>query len=203
MGTYLTTIHHNKGVVLWGGASWERIMRFEISKKKELKPEAEKSTSEDADYVEIRGIQFSPCEKYLITLFCGKKQSLIFWDVRTGKLLREFDNLGEIHTQWPIFKWSHDDKYAARMAGGQNIYIYEMPSVRLLEKKPLSFNGLKDFNWSPSENLLAYVLVPNSNDIPSSFRVIEIPSKKEKVTKNFFKVKDVIIITKFFFSIFF
>ena len=46
-GTYLTTIH-KQGVALWGGESWERIVRFVHNS--------------------VRLIEFSPCESYLITL---------------------------------------------------------------------------------------------------------------------------------------
>jgi translation initiation factor 3 subunit B len=46
MGTYLTTMH-KQGVALWGGKSWERIVRFA--------------------HPNVKLIDFSPKENYLIT----------------------------------------------------------------------------------------------------------------------------------------
>lgn len=44
--------------------------------------------------------------------------------------------------EWPVFKWSHDDKYIARMTPGPKgaISIYELPSMNLLEKKSIKVN---------------------------------------------------------------
>ena len=58
--------------------------------------------------------------------------------------------------RWPVFKWSHDDKYFARMSGDGVLSIYETPSFGLLDKKSIKVSGMRDFSWSPAENILAY-----------------------------------------------
>ena len=58
--------------------------------------------------------------------------------------------------RWPVFKWSHDDKYFARMSGDGVLSIYETPSFGLLDKKSIKVSGMRDFSWSPTENILAY-----------------------------------------------
>jgi uncharacterized protein with WD repeat len=47
---------------------------------------------------------------------------------------------------WPMFKWSHDDKYVARM-GEDKIQIYELPTMKLLDKKSFSVPGVRDFAY--------------------------------------------------------
>jgi len=47
LGTYLLTIHTNKGVAIWGGEKWDKLMRFA--------------------HPGVKLIDFSPCEKYLVT----------------------------------------------------------------------------------------------------------------------------------------
>jgi uncharacterized protein with WD repeat len=44
-----------------------------------------------------------------------------------------------IKVSWPAFKWSHDDKYLARMVSGPNgmISVYETPGMGLLDKKSI------------------------------------------------------------------
>ena len=50
--------------------------------------------------------------------------------------------------QWPTFKWSHDDKYVARL-GEDKIQVYELPSMKLLDKKSLTIPGVRDFAYVP------------------------------------------------------
>lgn len=138
---------------------------------------------------EVKFIQFSPSEKYLVTSSVGENPSVIFWDVRTGKLLRQIETSDPLDPNTE-FKWSSDDKYCVRKKDN-GLAVYELPSMQLVEKKTFSVDGIKDFSWSPSEPLLAYVVVSASNDVPSTARVFDFSTKKEKVTKNFFKVKQV------------
>jgi len=177
-GTYLLTVH-SRGVALWGGPEWEKINRF-------IHPE-------------VKFVDFSPCEKYLVTAspqWIGSNdnpkdpQCIIVWDIRSGKKLRGFasSNLN----QWPIFKWSHDDKYFARIADDMNmISVYETPSMELLEKKSIKIPGVKSFSWSPNDYIISY-FVPesNNNNKPATVVLLEIPSKKERRQKNLFNVID-------------
>ncbi|PWN45731.1 translation initiation factor eIF-3b [Ceraceosorus guamensis] len=157
LGTFLTTFHR-QGIALWGGASWERFMRF-------AHPGA-------------RLVDFSPNEKYMVTwspepiaIPDGAPQGPQFfapddegnrvavWDVRTGHLLRTFPvaQQGEQGKggaaapafQWPLLKWAGDDKYCARVVPGKQISVYELPTMGLLDKKSIAIEGVVDFEWCP------------------------------------------------------
>ena len=106
MGAYLTSMHA-KGVVVWGNSKFEKLMKFK---------------HDAVDYV-----SFSPCETYLVTL---KNPSLdrsgccIIWEVLTGQEKRRFQV--SMSDSWPLFKWSYNGKYFAKM--GQDILqVYETP----------------------------------------------------------------------------
>ena len=62
---------------------------------------------------------------------------VVIWEARTGVVKRRF-NVTNNHV-WPMFKWSSDDKFFARMAPDtkdeQNVLsIYETPSFGLLDR---------------------------------------------------------------------
>merc|ERR1711931_256551 len=94
-----------------------------------------------------------------------------------------------------MFKWSSDDKFFARMApdtkeSEQNVLsIYETPSFGLLDRKSIKVNGMRDFSWSPTENILAY-WVAEDKDVPARVTLVEIPSRNEVRVKNLFNVAD-------------
>lgn len=157
---------------------------------------------------------FSPCEKYLVTFNATDPErddkrnprALIIWDVLTGRRKRGFlgpsrQMLGpEGQIPWPIFYWSHDDKYFARIAELANasgdptlgLSVYETPSMHMLDKK--SFRApsghILDFAWSPTQNILAYS-TPEEFDSPARVSVIEIPSRKELRQKALFSVSGI------------
>lgn len=175
-GTYLLTIYPAKGVAIWGGPSFEKLMRFA--------------------HAGVKLIDFSPCEKFLVTASPQFQendnpkdpQCIIVWDVRSGEKLRGF--LGGQTSSWPVFKWSHDDKYFARMSTDTiSVYDTQTPELGLLDKKSVKVAGVKDFLWSPSDNIISY-FVPEASEKPATVVLLEIPSKKEKRQKNLFNVKD-------------
>ena len=84
--------------------------------------------------------------------FTDDSHPIIIWEARTGVKKRSF-NVEEGHN-WPIFKWSHDDKFFARMTGEGSLSIYETPSFGLLDRKSIKVAGMRDFTWSPTENIL-------------------------------------------------
>ncbi len=90
---------------------------------------------------------------------------------------------------WPIFKWSHDGKFFARMSGPSTLSVYETPSFGLLDKKSIKVSGMRDFSWSPTENTLAY-WVAEDKDVPARVTLIELPSRNEVRVKNLFNVAD-------------
>ena len=95
----------------------------------------------------VQFIDFSPCEKYLVSFSpladsraTDEPQAIIIWDVLSGLKKRAFN--ADKSQALPIFKWSHDDKYFARM-GPDMLSVYETPSFGLLEKKSIKVNFLK------------------------------------------------------------
>lgn len=109
-----------------------------------------------------------------------------YFPYRTGLEKRSFSPDGP--AVWPIFRWSHDDKYFARM-GNDILSVYETPSFGLLDKKSFKIPGIRDFNWSPTDNVLAY-WVAEDKDVPARVTLLEIPNRNEIRNKNLFSVAD-------------
>jgi translation initiation factor 3 subunit B len=190
-GTYLATFHR-QGIALWGGPNFDRIARFA--------------------HPGVRYIDFSPSEEYLVSysedapeskedpgvsdfLLSSSSQQIVIWNIRTGKKIRGF-NAGPKPVHWPALKWSANDKYVARL--GENVIaIYETPAMQLLDKQPLKVEGVKEFSWSPKDNLLAY-WVPEMGNSPARVTIVDAPGKNVKATKNLFNVSDVSL---FFFHV--
>ncbi|KDQ19939.1 hypothetical protein BOTBODRAFT_152536 [Botryobasidium botryosum FD-172 SS1] len=216
-GTYLASIHR-KGVRLWGGPSWTGLIRL-------IHPV-------------VKLIDFSPCETYIVTWspepiasvegappgvqFTKDDEGnhIAVWDAKTGNLLRTFPYIqtttgGEAEgTQkkqmlWPALKWSGDDKYVARVTPGQQISVYELPSMGLLDKKSIKVEGVVDFEWCPigekdqdeetegkgkkakkaKEGMLAY-WTPEVGNQPARVSLMAIPSRTIHRSKNLFNVTD-------------
>ncbi|KAK0169860.1 hypothetical protein PV328_010495 [Microctonus aethiopoides] len=170
LGTYLATFH-KPGVALWGGPKFEQQARF----------------SQNG----VECIDFSPCERYAVTYTprmdgSPDQKRLVIWDVLTGLEKRSFFPDGS--SVWPIFRWSHDDKYLACM-GEDILSVYETPSFGLLDKRSIKTPGIRDFSWSPTDNVLAY-WVPEDKDVPARVTLLEIPSRNEIRNKNLFNVAD-------------
>lgn len=87
---------------------------------------------------------------------------VIIWDVRKCVSRREFTIPVE---SYPAFKWSYSDAYFACLREGY-VVIYETETFRLLDKKRLGGGNIRDFSWSPTENVLAY-WVPESDNTPA------------------------------------
>lgn len=169
-GTYLATFHQ-KGIALWGGSKFEQIMKF--------------------SHPGVQLIDFSPCERYLVSfspLLDSKEdpQAIIIWDIRTGQKKRGFHC--ESQSTWPIFKWNKTGEYFARL-GVDTLSVYETPSFGLLDKKSLKLPTIKDFSWSPTDNIIAYSM-PEQKNVPARVVLINIPKRTELCKKNIFGVAD-------------
>merc|ERR1712137_400847 len=79
-----------------------------------------------------------------------------------------------------------DDQYLARQ-GKDLISIFETPGMRLLDQRSLATPGICDFQWSPSDNIIAY-WAPEANNSPAHVDVIELPSRQKLRQKNLFNV---------------
>eukprot|EP00542_Grammatophora_oceanica_P022743 CAMPEP_0194027394 /NCGR_PEP_ID=MMETSP0009_2-20130614/1548_1 /TAXON_ID=210454 /ORGANISM="Grammatophora oceanica, Strain CCMP 410" /LENGTH=704 /DNA_ID=CAMNT_0038666445 /DNA_START=41 /DNA_END=2155 /DNA_ORIENTATION=+ len=175
-GSYLATLVPSKGVILWSGKDYQKTARFA------------------APGVDL--VLFSPQENYLLTNNNKRNDpaAIKIFHIATGRLLRAFglfpkDVEPDGNIPPPQFQWSHDDKYVARM-GKSLISIFETPSMRLLEKRSLAADGINEFSWSPSANVLAY-WAPEVKNSPAHVDLIEIPSRKKLRQKNLFNVTKV------------
>ena len=171
LGTYLAT-QHKKGMALWGGEKFEQLNRFA--------------------HEGVTLMDFSCKENYFVTFSAplatfDDPNAFIVWDIRTGSKKRSF-HADRQNTLWPIFKWSQDDKYFARVTQ-DTLSIYETPSMMLMDKKSIKVTGIRNFSWSPSQNILAY-WVAEDKDVPARVTLIEIPSRRELRAKNLFNVSD-------------
>jgi translation initiation factor 3 subunit B len=172
-GSYLATLVPQRGVILWSGSNYEKTGRF-------VAPD-------------VKTILFSPHENYLLTNNMRKddEQAIKVYHIQSGKLLRAFPLYPNDYPQDedvppPPFQWSHDDQYLARM-GKNLISIYSTPSMRLLDKKSLLAEGIHEFQWSPTANILA-CWAPEQRNSPAHVDLIEIPTRKKLRQKNLFNV---------------
>jgi len=173
LGTYLATFH-TRGIALWGGENFTQISKFA--------------------HPGVQFIEFSPNEKYLVTFSPNTSNAdnedpsaIIIWDSLTGAKKRAFHS--EFPIMWPVFKWSSDDRFFARVTEETNLSVYETPSFGLLDKKSIKVEGLKGFSWSPKDPILAY-WVAEDKDVPARVCLLEIPSRNELRVKNLFNVAD-------------
>lgn len=172
-GSYIATLIPDKGVILWGGPEFSKINRF------------------PAPGVEI--VEFSPNEKFMLAIKDDPRDpaAIKAFDVESGKLLRTFPLRPEgidKNDPVPIFSFSPDDAYLARMGNGL-ISIFDTKDMRLLDRRSLSTPGLKEFQWIPKgpENILAY-WCPEHGNAPAHVDIVSIPSRKKLRQKNLFNV---------------
>lgn len=214
LGTFFATLHR-QGVRLWGGSSWEAQQRFA--------------------HPFVKLIDFSPNENFLVTwshdpihvpegaqqgpqYFSPEDEgnSIAVWDIKTGNLLRTFpsttpesEDSSKRQMQWPAMKWSADDQFVGRVTLGQHISVYELPSMRLQDKKSIKIEGVFDFEWcphgdkdreeaekataagkKPKDNMLAY-WTPEVANQPARVTVINFPGRSILRQKNLFNVTEV------------
>ncbi|RCH94154.1 Translation initiation factor 3 subunit b, partial [Rhizopus stolonifer] len=201
-GSYLATFH-TQGIALWGGPSWEKIVRFV--------------------HPGVKLIDFSPNERYLVTWSnepislarlpesghpfsdYDEGNQIVIWDIKSGNLLRTFPLVQTSEDQktvrWPMFKWSASEKHFARVVPGQQLSIYEAPSMGLVGKKSIKIPGIVDFEWSPTkgnaadskiyqkEEVLAY-WTPEVGNQPARVSMMSVPSKETVATKTLFNVSE-------------
>ncbi|KAI3862385.1 hypothetical protein MKW92_010092 [Papaver armeniacum] len=189
-GTYFATVH-TKGVAVWGGAAtFDRLSR--------------------CAHPQVKLIDFSPAEKYLVTYSSHESGSrcethkvvLNIFDVRTGKVMRDFEGSADEFAvsgtggisgfSWPFFRWGggKDDKYFARI-GKNVISVYETENFSLIDKKSLKVDNVLDFSWSPADPIIA-LFVPElaGGNQPAKVSLVQIPGKEELRQKNLFSVID-------------
>ncbi|KXS15978.1 dipeptidyl peptidase IV/CD26, N-terminal domain-containing protein [Gonapodya prolifera JEL478] len=191
-GSFLCTFH-KQGIALWCGPQFTRVARW-------AHPGA-------------RLVEWSPQEGYACTWGPdpirgeeeGEDWNCAIWSSSpsaSSQPLRTFliespssnagNSDGKRTLEWPVFKFSHDDKYVARMVQGEKsgIYVYELPGMGLEGKKPLRIDEVQGFSWSPSDNLLSF-WVPEVANNPARVTVTKFPQRDVQLrTKNLFNVAD-------------
>jgi len=176
-GSYVATFHQ-PGLAIWGTDSFQRFGRL--------------------PHRGLELVSFSPCERYVLTFngLDSKEKSdpdcFIFWDIRSGRKLRGLSGgAALISRRWPVFKWSYDGKFVARIfEEEESIQVFELPSMILVGKSSIKVSKIVDFEWSPSENILAY-WVPEQDNVPASVSLLALPSKKIVSEKHLFQVTDI------------
>ncbi|CAD7701705.1 unnamed protein product [Ostreobium quekettii] len=193
-GSYLATLHR-QGVAIWGGTAFKQLQKFA--------------------HPDVRRIDFSPNEKFLVTSSITKDKDdrlllvICVFDVRTGQKLRQFEGYPEDFLRhedvragnlvWPIFKWAggKEDLFFAKLAtskttGQAVISVYECPDMGLLDKKSLKLDAVEYFEWSPSEPLMSiYHRESQEGNIPAKISLMQLPERKEIRQKNLFNVSSI------------
>ncbi|TRY54818.1 hypothetical protein DNTS_001785 [Danionella cerebrum] len=135
-------------------------------------------------------VRWSPKGTYLATFH---QRGIALWGGEKFKQIQRFSHQGVQLIDFSpceryVVTWSPDGKFFARMTQDM-LSIYETPSMGLLEKKSLKINGIKDFSWSPGDNIIAF-WVPEDKDIPARVTLMQFPSRNEIRVRNLFNVVD-------------
>jgi translation initiation factor 3 subunit B len=204
-GSFLATIHE-QGVMLWGGEKGDSSAGAPAAAASSSASSSASSGSSSQEFTKplntvmrfqhpgVKLIDFSPCERYLVT-FSPQFQErdnpkhprcVVVWDVRTGVRLRGF--VGVPKMMWPHFSWSPDGSYlVARNQHG--LAVYEAPSMQLLNKRSFAIENLRDYCWSPSQNYIVY-WVPSEGSVPTRVTILSVPWFKEVRSKTLYNVVD-------------
>jgi translation initiation factor 3 subunit B len=67
-------------------------------------------------------------------------------------------------------------------------------STKTFEEKILKIEDVQDFCWCPTKSIISY-FIPENGSTPAKVALIEIPTKKELRSKNFYGAIDVFIIS--------
>lgn len=228
-GTLFATIH-GPGVALWGGSSFERLNRFAHPEVKliDFSPFERYLVTWSPTPIRVAGVDARGPSPFTEE---DEGNQVAVWDVMTGALLRTFPMVVPVGADgkpkeevnqrivWPMFKWSPDEKYLARVTPGVQISVYEVPGMGLLGKKSLKVDGVVDFEWAPMsdrerevvedekagrvrsgsegkknevvrENMIAF-WTPEVQNQPARVTLMHLPSRTTIRSKNLFNVHDV------------
>ncbi|EFA76381.1 RNA-binding region RNP-1 domain-containing protein [Heterostelium album PN500] len=173
-GAYMVTIH-KEGVKLYGGENWQQAGFFK--------------------HQNVQLVDFSPEDKYLITFSSPvsdnpkDSNSIIVWDVRSGKRLRSFPSPPKDQFSWPAYNWSAKDKYFSRQFEDKGINIFVASTCNMLNEKTFPIARLKSYSWSPSDPYLCY-FVPCTDTMPGRVCILEVPSMKIVAEKSIWHATD-------------
>eukprot|EP00605_Chrysophyceae_sp_TOSAG23-4_P001689 GSChrysophyteH1.ASY1.ANO1.1857.1 assembled CDS len=76
-----------------------------------------------------------------------------------------------------------------QQSGTDIVSIYELPSMKLLDKKSLVTAGALDFSWSPRRNMFAY-WSPAVGNNPAGITIVGIPDRNDICSRKLYQVQD-------------
>lgn len=176
-GSFLVT-YHPQGAVLWGGRGFQEHRRLA--------------------HMGINAVLFSPDERYAVSWNgrygnAAPEKAGIVWDLRTQQELRAFRQLRPHEGECDL-AWSADSRFLARIAadpstGQELVYVYEMPSVTLLDQRSIKAPGARDLSWCPGgkASLLCW-WAPEKDNAPTSVTVMRLPGREIVRQRNLFNV---------------
>jgi len=177
-GTYLCTFH-TRGIALWGGPNFDKLLRL--------------------PHMNVHAAKFSPDERYVATwngvelpdinAASETNGALIVWDIKTGRPLRDFQQVQISST--PDFAWSPCSNFISRLSrrdGEDLVKVYEVPHMGLLGKGSIRARGAQEISWSPTDPIMVW-WSPEHRNIPACVTLTKFPSKSVIRTKNLFHVK--------------
>ncbi|KAF7636894.1 Eukaryotic translation initiation factor 3 subunit B [Meloidogyne graminicola] len=180
-GSYLATLH-SRGVILWGGKEFTLFQRFE--------------------HGGVKHIEFSPKESYLVTYACNTNsrdnEMFKIFDAFTGELKKTFSPFGKLSNnsnnrpplELPFIKWSNDEKFFAfSRANSDNLNLFNTEDFKLCDNKVVELEGLVNFCFNSTKNLIAYYCEEKSNaNRPAEIGIMEIPSRTKLRAQRIFGV---------------
>lgn len=201
-GNYIATIH-NPGVALWGTDEWKRLNRLSHAGVQHIQ------FSPGEHYLLTCSVH-EPSRKG-----DAAKCFICCFDVRSGRKLRTFEGSPDdfapppgstnalstaaseeqhqLHPlfSWPVFQWAGGggDRFFARL-NKDCVSVYETPHMGLLGKRSVKLPGVVDFQFSPSDDVLA-AYMPERENTPARIALVSLPDKTEVRQKNLFSVSEV------------
>lgn len=175
-GSYIYTFHQ-QGIALWAGPNVERVT----------------SIAHDS----VCEIDFSPCERYLVTMSEQQSPSIFcdvaVWDIASSTVIVRYNNILRDQV-WPMFKWSYDGRYFARIANKKietkdgdkvklsfqpfGIALYDTIKREIVGGKPLPAQNLVDYAFSPAGPELAFCCI-GQGTLPSRLVIYDVDKKRE------------------------
>jgi translation initiation factor 3 subunit B len=160
-----------QGIAIWGGQGFQQISKFEHN--------------------HVQDCFFSPEEKYIVTVSeTESKLDMVVWDAKQAKPLRALSSDKVEGEGAPILQWGYNDKYIAQIGSKSAIYVYELPHMKLKDDRSFKAEGVKEFFWSPTDNIIAY-WVPENGNSPARVALIDVETRQDIRMKNLFHVSDI------------
>ncbi len=206
-GSYLATFH-GPGIALWGNSSFEKINRFmhagakhvefspcdrymaTVSSADGIGHVARKRDMFQASQVTASGVVAVGAAATAGSLLPEDqerrhKMKVNVWECRTGALINTFEEECP-ESQMTSLKWSHDGNFFLRSSTA-GITLF---SMQRKAEKQLKLPDVREVQWSPSRNIISYVL-PGKNNQPSTVALFDIGSMSIVREKHYFNLAKV------------